>query len=172
MFRTSATPRISERSTWPFQAYAIAAITRPFAAPVVSPSQSSFERTRRSTLDVMSPSAMPRTTTVAVWVVPMPPIEATIGMNTARVASEWMDDSKSPMTDAARTAVPRLMRRQMRRLVNTLRGGSSTFSSPATPPRRWMSSVASSRRTLSTSSTPIVPRSRRFASTTGIWIRL
>ena len=34
----------------------------------------------------MSPSAMPRTTTVAVWVVPMPPIEATIGMKIARVA--------------------------------------------------------------------------------------
>ena len=32
----------------------------------------------------MSPSAMPRTTTVAVWVVPMPPMEATIGMKIAR----------------------------------------------------------------------------------------
>ena len=61
----------------------------------------------------MSPSAMPRTTTVAVCVVPMPPIDATIGMNTARVARVWIDPSKSPMTDAASMAVPRLISRQM-----------------------------------------------------------
>src|SRR5919197_1183315 len=137
------------------------AITRPFAAPVVSPSQSSFDRTRQSTLGVMSPSAMPRTTTVAVCVVPMPPIDATIGMNTASIARAWMDDSNKPMTDAARTAVPRLTNRHVRRFRNTAFGGSNTVSSPATPPRRWMSSVASSRRMSMTSSTPIVPRSRR-----------
>ena len=120
----------------------------------------------------MSPSAMPRTTTVAVCVVAMPPIEATIGMKTARVARVWIEDSKSPMTDAASTAVPRLISRQRLRLGKTARGGSRTVSSPATPPRRWMSSVASSRMTSIASSTPIVPSRRRLTSTTGIWIRL
>ena len=60
---------------------------------------------------------------MAVWVVPIPPIEATIGMNTARVARLWMEPSNSPMTEAASTAVARLINRQRRRLGKTRPGG-------------------------------------------------
>src|SRR5258708_7825153 len=101
----------------------MAATTRPLASPVVAPSHSSLRSTRMITPAVMSPSAMPRTTTVAVCVVPMPPIEATMGMKTARVASAWIDVSNRPMTEAASTAVPRLMSRHTRRSGNTARGG-------------------------------------------------
>ena len=106
-------------------------------------------------------------TTVAVCVVPMPPMEATMGMNTARVASSRMEPSKRPMTEAASTAVARLITRHTRRLGNTRRGASKIVSSPPAPPSRWMSSVASSWMTSITSSTLMVPRRRRLPSTTG-----
>ena len=99
------------------------AMTTALASPVVSASRSSFFRTRQRWAAVMSPRASPRTTTVAVWVVPMPPMEATMGMKIARVARVWMDSSKRPMTEAARMAVPRLMNRQSRRLGKTAEWG-------------------------------------------------
>ena len=71
-----------------------------------------------------------------------------------------MEPSNSPMTEAASTAVPRLINRQRSRLVKTALGGSRTVSSPGTPARRWMSSVASSRMTSITSSTLMVPSRR------------
>ena len=90
-----------------------------------------------------------------------------MGMKMARVASAWMEPSKRPMTEAARMAVPRLISRQTSRLGNTAAGGSSTVSSPAAPPSRWMSSVASSRMTSMTSSTLMMPSRRWSRSTTG-----
>src|SRR5260370_19334132 len=72
----------------------------------------------------------------------MAPMEATIGMNTARRASSRIEFSKRPITEAARMAVARLIRSHTRRFGNTTRAGSRTVSSPAAPPRRWMSSVA------------------------------
>src|SRR5512137_2814237 len=147
-------------------------MTRPVASPMVTARVASLRSTRQRWVADMSPRASPRTTTVAVWVVPMPPIEATIGMNTASRASSRIEPSKRPITEAARMAVPRLISSQTRRFGNTVRAGSRTVSSPAAPPSRWMSSVASSRITSMTSSTVMTPRRRWPPSTTGMATRL
>ena len=69
-------------------------------------------------------------------------------------------------------AVARLIRSQTRRFGKTTRAGARTVSSPAARPRRWMSSVASSRMTSMMSSTVITPGRRWSRSTTGMATRL
>ena len=51
---------------------------------------------------------MPRTITVSVCVAALPPMPATIGMNTARIGSASIVPVNSPTTPAARNAVARL----------------------------------------------------------------
>src|SRR6266446_3300075 len=75
------------------------AMTRPLASPMVRARVVSFRRTRPRWAADISPRASPRTTTVAVWVVPMPPMEATIGMNTARRASSRIEFSQALRED-------------------------------------------------------------------------
>src|SRR6266403_367576 len=74
-------------------------MTRPLASPMVRARVVSFRRTRPRWAADISPRASPRTTTVAVWVVPMPPMETTIGMNRATRASSRIEFSQALRED-------------------------------------------------------------------------
>src|SRR5581483_10026723 len=172
MFVIIARPRMRPSSGSPFQRYAITPATSPVPAPFASPMTASRKRTFRVFATVRSPSAMARTITVNVWIPAFPPMPATIGMKTARAANAWIDGSKSPTTVAARTAVGRFTSSQKSRRRATFPAGSKIVSSAETPPRWWMSSVASSWMTSMTSSTVMVPSRRLSRLTTGTASRL
>ena len=62
----------------------------PVARPLPVPTRISFINALRELLHVSSPSAMPRTITASVCVAALPPIPATIGMNTASATHALM----------------------------------------------------------------------------------
>ena len=73
---------------------------------------------------------MPRITRARVWLPAMPPMLATMGINTARATSFSMVASNRPMTAEARMAVSRLMPSQMvRRLEEAMTGANRSSSS-------------------------------------------
>ena len=81
----------------------------------------------------------------------MPPCPATTGRKMASAATLAIVDSKKLITNAARNAVPRLMNSQGSRLrTEPARGPMKR--SPVMPAMRYMSSVASSVTTSTTSS--------------------
>ena len=123
-------------------------------------------------LQVNSPSAIPRTMTVSVCVAALPPIPATMGMNTASAVICEIVPSNNLTTEAAMNAVNRFTISHGSRFLSDSRAGVKTRSSPARPANRYRSSVASSLMTSMTSSTVMMPTSLFSSSTTGIASRL
>src|SRR3990167_874913 len=126
---------------------------------------------QRALADPTCPSAMPRITSVNVWVPAMPPMLATTGISTASATTFSSVCSNRPTTADARNAVARLMPSQTaRRRVERSTGAkvSSYSSRPAMLISEWS---APSRITSTTSSTVIRPSSRPSLSTTGALTR-
>ena len=84
--------------------------------PFRAPTRISLPITLKPLARVRSLVASARTATVIVWVPALPPIEATMGMRTARATISRIVPSKMPMTMDAITAVPRLMKSHQKRL--------------------------------------------------------
>ena len=114
--------------------------------------------------------ARARTVMVSVWVPAFPPIEATMGMSTARATICSMVASNILITSEAKAAVTRLTSNQAKRFAEDWSTPSPIVSSP-TPPRSKISSSNSSRATSITSSTVIIPSNFPEASITPAVVR-
>ena len=94
-----------------------------------------------------------------------PPIEATIGINTAKATTFSISSLKKPITIDARIAVNKFNKSQLNLLLVFFNTPSVISSSP-TPAKRSASSSASSFKTVKTSSLVIIPTNLLFLSTT------
>mmetsp|Transcript_23757 Transcript_23757/g.42640 ORF Transcript_23757/g.42640 Transcript_23757/m.42640 type:complete len:259 (-) Transcript_23757:789-1565(-) len=140
-------------------------------APLIRPTRTSRRITRHTFAPVKSFVASARTATVSDWVPAFPPIDATMGIKTARATICAKAISNCAMTSDARIEVTRFTASHgMRRLVVSRTLSDRADSSP-TPARRRMSSSCSSSKTAIASSMVIAPISRPSSSTTGAEIR-
>src|SRR4051812_18838835 len=136
MLMSIAAPRMAPSQTFPFHIQTTMAPTRPQAMPLPMPTPASLSSALRVLAQVNSPSAMPRTITVSVWVAALPPMPATTGMKMASAGTSLMRPSKSATTDAAMNAVRRFTSSHGTRLRSDSPTVENTRSSPATPARR------------------------------------
>jgi hypothetical protein len=127
---------------------------------------------RQALARLSSRVARARTVTVMVCVPALPPIEATIGISTARATIFSKASSNRLMTVDARTAVTILANSQGKRLRAVSSTSSDNSSSEWTPPRAFKSSSASSSMTSTTSSIMMTPTKRLLSSTTAAETRL
>ena len=139
-----ASRRMVARIQSPVQKPTTIDVSRPLAAPLKKPTNTSFQIGRHPVDQSTSPSASPRTKTVRVCVPAFPPIPATIGMNTASTAHFAMVAWNKLTTQEARNAVPRLMASHGKRIRNDCVPGVLTRSAAATPARWSRSSSACS----------------------------
>src|ERR1700744_79483 len=84
---------------------------KPFTTPV----RISFQAIRNALPALSSRVAKERTTVAKVWVPAFPPIDAQIGISTAKADNCSIAFSKMPITDDAKKAVPRLIKSHEKR---------------------------------------------------------
>ena len=116
--------------------HATTAPITPVTMPLPTPTIKFLTSALRELLHVSSPSAMPRMITVRVCVAALPPIPATMGMNTASPIHAPIVSWKMPTTAAARNAVARLTISHGIRLRSDSLAGVNTRSSLDTPASR------------------------------------
>ena len=104
---------------------------------------------------------------MTVWVPAFPPIEATIGIRTAKATNFSISSWNNPITEEARIAVSILSINHEKRPF-TVSINEELIDKSLTPVKPWRSSSASSLITSTISSTIITPRSLFILSITGI----
>ena len=140
--------------------------TSPFSKPTTT-----SRRTTRHIFDaVKSRVAKALTATVKDCVPAFPPIEATIGIKTAKATNWVIVASNWAITKDARIADTRLTANQEKRFFAVSRTRSLRLLS-VTPARRRISSWLSSSSTAIASSMVIIPIRRLLSSTTGAEIK-
>ena len=151
----------------PNQATASSATTTAHSSPFNKAMPISLASSARALLPSTWPSAMPRITSVRVWLPAMPPMLATMGISTASATTRSSVVWNRPITHAARKAVTRLMPSHTARRRELVRIGANMSASSSRPAMCIIARSELSRIWSTTSSTVIRPSNRRSASTTG-----
>ena len=135
------------------------------------PTRNSLRNNQRWFLSFNWSRAIERMTSVNVWLPAIPPMLATIGINTAKATSFSMVVSNSPITHAAKNAVNRLIPSHTERRWILFLTGANVSSSSLKPAILSKECSASSRITSTTSSMVMRPSRWLSLSTTGAEIR-
>ena len=141
-------------------------ITTAKIAPLIRPTRASRRMTRQTFELVRSRVAIARTATVNDCVPAFPPMEATIGIKTAKATNSSIVPSNSEITSDAKIAVTRFTASHGNRCLVVSITRSDRLPSP-TPARRIKSSSASSSMKAIASSMVMTPTMRSSSSTTG-----
>ena len=170
IFTTKAAAITAPSIEEPNQIIPTTAITMAKIKPFTSPTNTSRRKTRHTFALVKSLVAIARTATVKDCVPALPPMDATIGINTAKATIFVIAISNCAITIEAAIEVIKLTANHGIRCLVVSMTRSDSDPSP-TPARRIMSSSCSSSRTAIASSMVIRPINRPSPSTTGAEIR-
>ena len=154
------------RRSWNHSA-ATPPMTTAHSMPLSAPTANSLLSSQPRLLRLTCPKAMPRITTVSVWLPATPPMLATMGINMASATTFSIVASKILMTEEARMAVIRLTPSQTARrgaVRPTEAKVPSSSLNPAMLSREWS---ASSMMTSTTSSMVMRPNNFLLSLITG-----